>query len=190
MVRKLVVVVVSCVAVVAAGCGDDGTSRTVTVEGKPYVDAMTSSLADHGAGEIELSAVESGCIAPKWVNILDPERLDEAGVEPAQLALDQGIDQKAAKVSLTDGEITKLVDAFGECQVDLTRSFVRSLTEGATLAADDEACLVDALPDDLVRRMVAVEVTKGVDGPDEDPNLMAELFQALSACPGAIDLGS
>lgn len=192
MVPKLMVVAVTCLlaATVATACSDDATSDKVTVAGQPYVDAMTTSLTDHGAGDVGLSASEAACIAPKWVNILDPDQLDEAGVEPAQLETDQGLDEKAAKVALSDGEVSKLVDAFGECEVDLTVAFVRSLTAGATLGAADEACLVDAVPDDLARRMVGVEITKGADALDDDSGLMAELFEALSTCPGAIDLGN
>lgn len=192
MVPKLMVLV-TCLAtaMAATACGDGGTNDDkVTVAGKPYVEAMTTSLADHGVGGIDLSVTQAGCMAPKWVNILDPDQLDAAKVEPDQLEADQGLDDKAAQVALTDAEIAQLVDAFGECDVDLTRSFVRSLTEGATLTEDDEACLVDAVSDDLVRRMVSVEITKGTDASDDDPELMSELFEALGTCPGAIDLGA
>lgn len=188
--RLMVVVTCLAVATAATACGDDGTNDDkVTVAGKPYVEAMTTSLADHGASGIDLSVTEARCIAPKWVNILDPDQMSQASVEPSQLEPDQGLDDKAAEVALSDAEIAKLVDAFGECDVDLTRSFVRSLTQGATLTENDETCLVDAVPDDLVRRMVSVEITKGTDASDDDPELMAELFEALGTCPGAIDLG-
>lgn len=189
MVRKLMVVVAVCVVLGTACGGDDDTPGTVSVEGKPYVDAMTDSLRVHGAGDLALTPAEARCIAPKWVNILRPERLDEAGVAPQDLASADGLDEKAPEVALTDGEISKLVDAFGECELDLQRAFVGSLTAGAALGPDDEACLVEAIPDDLTRRSVAMAVTDGVDAVDDDAGLMSELFQALSACPGAIDLG-
>ncbi len=190
MVRRLMVVV-ACLAVLATACGgDDDTPGTVTVAGRPYVTAMARSLADHGAGDLHVTRSEATCIAPRWVNTLRPERLHEAGVEPDELSTDEGLDEKAARVALSDAEISELVDAIEACDVDLTATFVEGLTEGATVAADDERCLVEAVPDDLVRRLVAIEVTEGADAPDGDPTLMAELFEALSACPGAIDLGS
>lgn len=188
MVRKLVVVVAACLVLVT-GCGDDDAPDTVTVEGKPYVDALTTSLRLHGAGDLELTPSEARCLAPRWVNVLQPERLDEAGVEPEALESADGLDEKAPKVALTDGEISKLVDSFGECDVDLAPAFVHSLTEAADLTPAAEACLVDAIGDDLTRRSVALAVTDGADALDEDTGLMAELFDALSTCPGAIDLG-
>lgn len=191
MVPKLMVVA-TCLAVVmaATACGRDGSNAKVTVAGKPYVDALTTSLADQGVSGIDLSVTEARCIAPKWVGILDPDQLHAAGVKPSQLEPDQGLDDKAAEVALSDAQLAKLVDSFGECEVDLTRSFVGSLTKGTTLTEADEACLVDAVPDDLVRRMVSVEITKGADTADDDPELMSELFKALGTCPGAIDLGA
>jgi hypothetical protein len=182
-------VVITCLVVLTVACSDEDTPGTVTVAGKPYVDAMARGLTDHGAGDLTVTPSQARCIAPKWVNILEPERLDQAGVEPDELAADAGLDEKAARVALTEAEMSELVDAFGECDVDLTRAFVKGLTEGATIAADDERCLVEAVPEDLVRRLVAIEVTEGADAPDADAALMSELFEALSACPGAIDLG-
>lgn len=178
------------IALAATGCGDDDTPGTVTVEGKPYVEAMREGLLAHGAGSVTVDATAATCIAPKWVNILGPERLDAAGVAPSRLTGDDGLDVTAAKVALTDAQVSKLVDAFGECEVDLPAAFVHDLTRGASPSPEDEACLIDAVPTDLVQRIVGMQITEGDRAPDRDPELVEELFTALSACPGAIDLGS
>jgi hypothetical protein len=181
--------VIAALVILVAGCGNDGTSDEVTVESKPYVDALVTDLETHGAGNIDLTGIQARCLAPRWVNVLQPERLEEANIDPEDLEEDTGFDTKAGKVPLSDAEIDKLVDAFGECDVDLQQAFIDHATSGATLSPEDRDCLDDALSDDFLHRMMGIELTKGPTAVDDDPTLSAELFEALSACPGAIDLG-
>lgn len=190
MVRRAVVLVLAALVAMLAACGgSDGTDQ-VSVEGQPYVDALAGNLRDHGAGDVQLTASEAACVAPKWVNVLQPERLDQAGIEPADLEPDDGLDEKAGKVALRDAEIGELVDALGQCDLDLQTAFIATLTEGARLSLEDQDCLDDAISDDLARKVVGLQVTEGTEATDGDAALQAEVFQALSACPGAIDLGS
>ncbi|CAN5681633.1 hypothetical protein BH10ACT1_BH10ACT1_42040 [soil metagenome] len=189
MVPKVVVPLLVALALTATACSDKGTSDKVTVESKPYVDALVTDLLDHGVGDLDITATEARCLAPRWVNVLQPARLEAAGVKASALRRDAGFDTKAAKVPLSDAEVDKLVEAFGDCQIDLEQSYIDHATAGAPLSPDDRACLQDALPDDLIRRMVGIELTQGDAAVDQDAKLSGELFAALSACPGAIDLG-
>ena len=190
MVRKLMVVMVAGVLSFTVACSDKDTSGTVTVEGKPYVSAFTTSLVNDGVGEVQLNRVQAACVAAKWVNIFQPERLDAAGVKPSQLRRKVGVDVKVAQVALSDREIAKLVGAFGECAVDLRKAYIDSITEGTTLSEADRNCLSDALSGQLIDEMMALEITKGTQAVDDDPKMSGQLFAALSSCPGAINLGS
>ncbi|QXC59774.1 hypothetical protein KSP35_15485 [Aquihabitans sp. G128] len=188
MVPRVVLPMLAVVVLLAAACTHKGTSDKVTVESKPYVAALVRDLVGHGVGDIEVSGTQARCLAPRWVNVLQPTRLEAAGIEPSALAADAGMDAKAAKVPLTDAEIGKLVDAFGDCDMDLKAAYIDHATAGATLSDDDRSCLTDALSDDLIRRITTVEVTKGAAAVDRDATLSSDLFTALSACPGAIAL--
>lgn len=188
MLAKVVVPLVVALALALSSCGDPGTNDEVTVASKPYVDALVGDLSAHGAGDIELTATQARCLAPRWVNVLQPERLQAAGIRPGTLARDVGFDVKAAEVPLTDGEVGHLVDAFGACDVDLEQAYVDHVTAGHAPDPTDRDCLADALSDDLLRRLVSVELTKGAAAVDQDANLSSELFDALSTCPGAIDV--
>ncbi len=190
MVQKLIIVMITAMVPFAVACSDKATSGTVSVEGKPYVRAFTTNLVDHGIGEVELNRTQAACVAAKWVNIFQPARLDAAGVTASQLRRAGGLDNKVARVALSDTEITKLVEAFGDCAVDLREAYINSITVGATVSETDRACLSDAFSSQLIDDMMALQITKGTKAVDDDPKMAAEVFAALSSCPGAIDLGS
>lgn len=190
MARRLMLAMAGLTALVvlAAGCGGKSPAPTKTVAPGPYIGALTTSLARYGAGSIDLTLTEAACVAPKWVDVLQADRLQRAGVVPRRLEADRGLDQKAGKVALGSTEVSRLVDAVGECDVDLQAAFIASLTQKALLSVENQACLADSISEKLARRVVGIEITEGTDGPDADPALRAEFFAALSACPGAIDL--
>ena len=190
MLQKLIIVMVAAMVLFTVGCADKATSGTVSVEGKPYVRAFTSSLVDHGIGEVRLNPTQAACVAAKWVNIFQPERLDAAGVKASELRRAGGLDDKVAQVALSDAEITKLVEAFGDCEVDLRDAYITSITKGVTISEEDRTCLSEAFSSELIDEMMALEITKGVQAVDDDPKMAGDVFAALSSCPGAINLGS
>ncbi len=191
MVRRAVVVgVVAALTLLGTGCSDDPATDDVPVEAQPYVEALSTALARDGAGGVELDSAQAACVAPRWVDVLDPRRLDDAGVDPVDLDGEGGLAERVEGVELTDADVDRLLDAVGDCDIDLHGAFLDGLTAGATPSDDDRACLDDAVSPDLARRAVALGVTDGQEAADGDPQLMTELFEALSACPGAIELGT
>ncbi len=190
MVRKLMIVMVAGALSLTVACSDKATNGDDSEAGKPYVTAFATNLVADGVGDVALDHTEAACIAAKWVTIFRPERLKNAGIKASDLRRHQGVDDKVAGVALSDHEVAKLVAAFGECEVDLREAYLDSITQGATLSETDRICLTDAFSNDLIDRMMAVEITQGARAVDKDKGLSAEVFQALSACPGAIDLTS
>lgn len=184
------VVLASLLPVALGACSGSDGPAPVSVEARPYVVALGAGLREHGAGDVALSASEAACVAPKWIDVLEPARLDQAGIEPAELTPAGGLDEKAERVALRDAEIAELVDALGQCDLDVQTAFIGTLTEGARLSPADRACLDDAVSEDLTRKVLGVQITEGTEAAAGDEALMGELFEALSACPGAIDLGS
>ena len=190
MLQKLIIVMIAAMVPFTVACADKATSGTVSVEGKPYVRAFTTNLVDHGIGDVQLNPTQAACVAAKWVNIFQPERLDAAGVEASELRRAGGLDDKVAQVALSDAEITKLVEAFGDCEVDLRDSYITSITEGVSISEADRTCLSEAFSSQLIDEMMALQITKGAEAVDDDPKMAGEVFAALSSCPGAINPGS
>ncbi len=176
--------------VFAAGCGDDddagGDDVEVSDEAQPYVDAMVEGMVSTDDDEdLQLDQEQAECLAPRWVETIGVDRLQDAGLEPDDFATDG--DPDLSSLGLSEDEGGELYDAFGDCDIDLKAEFIRSLTADQELSEEDAACLSDAFSDDFLRRIMVTSLVAGDDALDDNEELTSELLSVFSECPGAID---
>ena len=188
MTRKLVAAVGTALALLT-GCGgdDDGEGATgdVSDEARPYVDALVES-AENSDSDVPFEAGEAECLAPRWVDILDPTRLEEAGIAPEDLA---GSDDAITELDLTEEDGGALYDAMVECGVDVRDEFIAGIAEESDLSEEDRACLEEQFDDDFLRRIFVVVLTQGEDALQADQAFTSEVLSKFSECPGALPEG-
>lgn len=198
--RRLKIVLTACLALGAISCsgggggdsdggvfGDGGSGRgdsEVSSEAKPYADALAENFTTPEEGEIALNTEEAGCVAPKWVDTMTPERLKEAGVQPADLAGDEN-EKKIVGLGLGADEAASMIDAFGDCDVDLKGLYIDGLADDGSLTDEDRACLDDAISDQLLKDVLVIGLTEGDAAFDEESGPGKEFVAALRKCPGA-----
>ena len=123
MTRKAIVGISAVMALFTA-CGgddDDGGSDDVSEDAQPYVDALIASAADQEPGDLQFEEGQVECVAPRWIEVFDPARLEEAGITPEELA---SSDDPPAELDLTEEDGAALYDAMVECGVDLRGEFI------------------------------------------------------------------
>jgi hypothetical protein len=194
MTRRLALLFGAAAIVLAGGCGDDddagGGDVEVSDEAQPYVDAMIAGMVssdDDEDDDLQLEQDQAECLAPRWVETIGVDRLQDAGLEPDDFATDSDPDLSA--LDLSDEEGGELYDAFGTCDIDLKAEFIRSLTTEQNLSEEDADCLSDAFSDDFLRRIMVISLVEGDDALDDNEELTGELLSVFSECPGAIDVG-
>jgi hypothetical protein len=195
MTRRLALLVGAAAMVLAAGCGDDdddgdagGGDVEVSEEAQPYVDAMVEGMVSSDDDEdLQLDQEQADCLAPRWVETIGVERLQDAGLEPDDFA-DDG-DPDLSSLGLSEDEGGELYDAFGACDIDLKAEFIRSFTADQDLSEEDAECLGDAFSDDFLRRIMITTLVEGDEALEDDQELTGELLSVFSECPGAIDVG-
>jgi len=193
MTRRLALLCGAAAIVLAAGCGDDdddagGGDGEVSEEAQPYVDAMVEGMVSADEDEdLQLDQEQAECLAPRWVDTIGVDRLEEAGLEPEDFATDG--DPDLSSLGLSEDEGGELYDAFGACDIDLKAEFIRSLTADQDLSDEDADCLSDAFSDDFLRRIMVTSLVAGDDALDDNEELTSELLSVFSECPGAVDVG-
>jgi hypothetical protein len=210
MARTLALLVAGAAAVLAAGCGDDdddtadtsgedtevspaptdstgstgSTGSATSPDAQAYVDAMIDSFDNADPAELQIDREQAQCLAPRWVEILRPERLAEEGIEPEDFAAEGDVDLSV--VGLSEAEGNELYDALGACDIDVRNLFIQSLTAGEDLSEDEVQCVDDAIDDDLLRRIMVTVLVKGDDALNENQQLANEMTEAISECPGVV----
>jgi hypothetical protein len=193
MARMLALLVGGAALVLAAGCGDDDDDAAgngdveVSEDGQAYVDAMIESFDNSDPDELQIDREQAQCLAPRWVEAIGADRLAEAGIEPEDFASEGDVD--LSTVGLTEDDGNAMYDAFEACDIDITSVFVESLGADQELSEEDTACIGDALPDDLLRRIMVTSFVEGDDALSENEDLTGELLAVFSECPGAVDTG-
>lgn len=172
-----------------AGCSADGTSDTggpVSAEARPYVDALTTQFTLAGEGDFGLDDDRATCLANRWISILEPARLEGAGIEPTDFGVGPGDQSEAqlADVNLSDGEATEMVDAFGGCRIDLKAMTLDNLL--GPLSDDERSCLDDAVSDDLIGDYFKAVFTVPSEDLDSDP-ASEDYVVATEPCIGKDD---
>jgi hypothetical protein len=146
-----------------------------------YIAAIVAEFRGDDPSQLQLSEEQAGCVAPKWLDVITVERLHDKGITPAEISSNSDNSQLSS-IGLSDAEAGKMVDAFGECDVDLHTKFVDSMAAGTGMTASDKKCLGDALSADMFRRLFVASITKGDAGIEQDQQLTADFSAAIGKC--------
>lgn len=169
--------------VLLAACGDDDGPSD---EAAPYVDALATELEapSEDEGALVLPEDAARCFAEGVVDVLDAERLSEAGVTPAEVAAMESFVDLGVEVD--DDAQDRVADAAAEC-FDVRGSLAESF--GATLGVD-VSCLADEVDEDRVADGFAEELVTG-GGAETSLALLSDLLDQMSpACGEEIFLGT
>jgi hypothetical protein len=162
-----------------AGCGDDGGGAGA--DAQPYVDALVDEMRDDDA-PFEDDVAE--CIAAAMVDAVGVDQLEEAGVEPADLARADDFDE--VDIDLDDRSTDQLAGALEECRAGeafgefLADSFAEEA--GGELSAAARGCITDDIAGAGIEPVLAASMA------DEDAadGLELALLESVASCPGAM----
>lgn len=161
--------------------------------GEPYAAALEPVLAQERPTRTAyngLTPTEAACVAPDWVMVLGPERLDRAGIAPAELAEDpQGASREAG---ITWEEAKRLRGSFSDCGAPPSDAMHDAIEE-ALAEADEDPELIDCVRDafdtqaahDLADRLFVVGlVERPVSGGGGGDATLGQAMTNLAAqCP-------
>ena len=162
--RTLAVVLL---AFAAGACGDDGGGA----DPQPYVDALVEEFEDSGdGGDAALSDDEAECAAEQTVEALGADELEDAGIEPEDLA--DADDPSDLDMDVSEAQARGAAEAFVEC-IDS----VAELLAGED--APDEAvdCIDDNFDEDEFVDALTLQYTGEDDGEAADA-VFEDLFEA------------
>lgn len=171
---------VAALLLLAACSDDDGPSA----EAAPYVDALAAELAEPAdEGALVLPEEAARCFAEGVVDVLDVERLSEAGVTPAEVAeMESFVD---LDVEVDDDAQGRVADAATDC-FDVRGSLAESFQ---SVLGVDVSCLADEVDEDRVADAFAEQFTTG-GSPETDQALLDDMLDEMSpACGEEIFLG-
>lgn len=199
--RKLLVLVCALtLAGTVAGCSSSGGSdgadadpTTTTSEAKAttttaakgggdveitpaeYITAFVTNLSSGSKddGNLVLTEEQATCVAPKFVDAITAETLNEHDITTDDVA-DPGFD--GSGLGLTEAQGEQLVDAFGACDVDIVALFAESLTMGMT--TDQQACAAENVDPDLTRALLVKTFSTG----ESDAEFEAVIGDLTAAC--------
>ncbi len=150
-----------------------------------YVAALERELGQPDEEDaLELDGDQASCLAERWVDVMDVDRLREAGVTPDDLEPTGGLQVAELGLELTEDEAEEMYEAFDGCGVDLKAELVASIVADGGLDADAEACLEDTVTEDLVRRVIVAGFTEGEAALSDEGELGQEYLDAVNPCAG------
>jgi len=149
---------------VTTTAGADGGETTTTDGGSApaggtaieYATQLAKGLSagEKGSDELQVSAAQARCVAPKWVEAMGVDALTSSGTSPKDLA-DPDFDFPGLKLEPAQG--LAMVDAFADCDVDIYVQFYAVLSKG--LDATQKACLQGELDQATARQFLAESLT-------------------------------
>jgi sirohydrochlorin ferrochelatase len=153
----------------------DAEAPATDVTEEEYVAALTENLSSGSeeSGQLVLDEGAAECIAPRWVEAMTVELLQERGVTTEALS-DPSFDGESLGMELAQGEA--MVAAFGACDVDVVALFAAALTQG--LEPAQQACVAENADPALVEALLATSFSTG----DSDAEFEAVLAQLESVC--------
>ncbi|CAN5585958.1 hypothetical protein BH10ACT1_BH10ACT1_20480 [soil metagenome] len=162
---------------------DETTTTTGSDEEGPdqqaYVDSLSRELgSDDTFGD--LGSDQAECIAENWIDILDPQVLQDSGISPQDVVTGD-IDEALADI-IDDDIAADLIGSLGGCDVDVDEILAEELRSGDDVPADKVDCLIAALPDGYVEQLLAISLAGGRDALDDDPSLQEPLVDAAAQC--------
>ncbi len=178
--RKLTVLICTlAVALVAAGCGssggsdssgDDSTTTTTEADGgdsgdeevqvtaeeyaAAFVTSLTSGTKDDG--DLVLPDDAADCVAPKFVDAMTVELLNENGITVEDVS-DSSFDP--SEVGIDEEQAQAVVAAFADCDFDIYAELAASLTMG--MAEEVQACTAENLDRDLADALLVKSFSTG-----------------------------
>ena len=182
--HRLLATIAIVAAVALAGCGTSGgvadttttePDETTTVEEQPtgdddpmvedYEAAVVTQFTVTEPGELTLTTEEAECVAPKWVEAMTVERLQDEGVTLEDLA-DTSFNPGDLEMGPEIGQ--EMVEAFDECEVDL---FALAIASAAGADTELESCIVDNVDEDALLDLLARDI-----GGEETDDEFDEVF--------------
>lgn len=181
--RMLKITFVAALLLVGAACSDDGggDGPEVSEKGKPYVEALSTSFKDGQDAEELYTDDQIDCISASWVAILKPERLEENGVTPDQLAEGDNT-ESTSKLGLSTDEGYAMVDAFDDCDIDIRATFLRGIREDDSTTDEQADCIGDAIDEGVLRDYLAQGLTEGSEVAVEDSEVATQYSDAITKC--------
>lgn len=169
----------------------DGERTTTTTEAaggatgseQAYIEAVADAMREVEDPTFPIDDEQADCLAPRWVDAIGYQTLLDAGVTPEVLGGSEDGDTSAEFEDVVDrARAEKLVDAFGDCDLDLEQFFYEGLQSDGSMTADQGACLRDRLPEGYIRELMITSMDGGDDALDDDPDLEDQLTEAFMAC--------
>lgn len=132
---------------------EDGPTNSSEPDGdaSAYADGLAVGLTsgDEESGELVLSSDQAECVAPEWIDIIGVDTLTGADVTPQDL---EDPDYQFTDLRLDADTGGDMIDAFGDCDVDIISEFYETLS--ADLDDEQVDCLVEELGDDQARQFL------------------------------------
>lgn len=169
---------------------DEPATTTTTTDGgggssskAAYVEAVADAMREVEDSDFPIDDEQAGCLAPRWVDAIGYDTLLAAGVTPEVLGGTEDGDTTAEFEDVVDrARAEKLVEAFGDCGIDLEEYFYEGLTGDGSATADQAECLRSRLPEGYIRELMITSMDGGDDALDADPDLESQLTEAFMAC--------
>jgi hypothetical protein len=176
--RRLAAVATAAALTLALGaCGDDDGGSSASSEEQPYVDAAAASLA--AEEDTPFTEEESECVATLMVQTIGVDRLEEAGIEPADFQ-DSDLDLSEAGIEYSAEDQEAIANGLGDC-VDVVDLFAESMAADGEVADEDIECMRDNVDEEQITALLASSFG-GEEEMDEDS--MSFIFELMAACPG------
>lgn len=149
-----------------------------------YADAIAVSAQQDDA-EFSPTDDEARCIGDAYVDVLGVGRFEEAGVTPEDIRSGTDPLQNSGELGVGEAEAGDLFDGVNEC-TDVRELILQGLSQDSPLPPEAQACLADAIDDDLVRRLFVARVTQSSQQVQGNEQLTRELITAISGCSGEL----
>lgn len=146
---------------------------------QPFVDGLATNFVEGGRLAVRLDEEPAACVAERWIAVLEPARLESAGLAAAAIA-DVTIDRLRQAVDIDPPRAAVMMDAFPACDADFESAFLDSLLLVGEITLRQQVCLANALPDEVLGA-----ITERVLSGDEPEEATAAQFgSALDQCAG------
>lgn len=192
--RRVIAVGIVAFALVAAGCGDDDSADESPVDGssadespadgegsgeqrREYVEAIVGLADDDDV----LDEAERTCVAESYVDGYGPDEMAADGVAPDDIANGELDAPGEIGLDFSQEQADDFYDRLQEC-LDVRGLIVESAGTGGELPQEAVDCINENLDDDLLERFVVTGFTAGDAGFEDDPELAAEVDDAIAPC--------